>query len=185
MGNHGASWELAGVLLDGEGPKAGTGRSTITQSVVPIWKRLSPFLHGPCLPVSWPLKLILADCYPVCALPASLCPFSGARPMHMTDLMDPDCNTTIAAGYGKIRSLYTLGFGHGSAATLVCLCFQSCPFEHSAAMGCGRSTGRDRAAQACLRCLSTVGQRPWMEAVSCHIQTGLGNGFRSLRELFR
>lgn len=96
MGNHGASWELAGVLLDGEGPKAGIGRSTVTQSVVPIWKHLSPFLHGPCLPVSWPLKLILADCYSVCALPAPLFPFFGTRSRYTTDLMDPDCNTTTA-----------------------------------------------------------------------------------------
>lgn len=166
-------------------PKSRYWESTIIQSVVPIRNPLSPFLHGPCLPISWPLKLTLPGCYSACALPVSLFPFTGSRPMYMTDLMDPDCNTTTAAlQLGMERSVpYTL-WDMDMEAPQCLFAFGSRVAPLSTVQQWAVEEVQDRAAQGRLRCQSTIWQRPRMEAVSPHTQTGLGNGFRSLRELF-
>lgn len=130
-----------------------------TQSVVPTWKHLPPFLHGPCLTFSWLLKLILEDCYSVCALPASLFPFAGSRLMYTTEWMDPDCNTrTTALQWGTERSVPYTPWDLDMGAPRCLFAFAS----RVAALSTGQQWAveevQDRATQGLLRCLSTVGR---------------------------
>lgn len=156
MGNHGASWELAGVLLDGEGPKAGAGISTTIESVVPIWKHLSPFLPGPCLPVSRPLTRTPPDGYSVCALPAPL--FPSLAPDPCARLARWMLAVTVPPQLDVGRCVPSApGVCAGSAAGTGCV--PSGPVELSAATGrAARGAGVS----------SRAGQRPWVEDPTPH-----------------